>query len=53
VDKLPPTKQKEARAETAAKLGMEYDDIHWVSAKKDYGMNVLRQDVAKALGFGV
>jgi GTP-binding protein len=51
VDKLPPSKQKEARAETAAALGLAFDDIHWVSAKKTYGMNPFRLDVVKALGF--
>lgn len=49
-DKLGASRQFEFRKRMAAAIGLAPDEIHWISSKKGYGMQALRDDVIMALG---
>jgi GTP-binding protein len=52
VDRIGRDRQLEKRKALANSLGLEADDIFWVSAKKGYGIKELRADILDALAAG-
>jgi len=52
VDRIGRDRQREKRKIMANSLGLEAEDIFWVSAKKGYGIKELRADVVESLSTG-
>ena len=50
VDRMGPSRQLEYRTRMAGALGLLPQEVHWVSAKKGYGIKALRDEVISALG---